>query len=44
MKVDAAVELLKRIRKKLCSNDQAQAKTPEFICVITGANTVERGG
>lgn len=46
-KVDAAVESLKRIKKKLCANERAQAKPPEFMCVITGigayAREVEEG-
>ncbi|WP_165247034.1 ATP-binding protein [Adlercreutzia sp. ZJ141] len=35
-KVDAAVENLKRLRKKLCESPRARTKPPEFMAVIVG--------
>lgn len=46
-KVEAGVENLKRLRKKLNSNARAQTRSPEFMAVITGngeyARQVEEG-
>lgn len=46
-KVPAAVEGLKRLRKKLCENPRSRTREPEFMVVITGngefAREVEPG-
>lgn len=46
-KVDAAVENLKRLRKKLCENPRSQTMPPSFMAVIVGigkyARVVEEG-
>ncbi|MGN0071968.1 MAG: ATP-binding protein [Atopobiaceae bacterium] len=46
-KVSQGADSLKRLRKKLCGNPQAQVRPPEFMAVITGvsryAHRVEDG-
>lgn len=41
-RVPAGIESLKRLRRKLCENERAQTKPPEFMAVIVGVGEYAR--